>query len=55
LGIQPAHFHTFATALLQALADTLGNRFTPEVRQAWSDAYYLIIGVMKETAGQPHE
>jgi len=52
LGLQPAHFHAFATALQQALADTLGSHFTPDVRQAWIDAYYLVVGVMKETAVQ---
>lgn len=47
--IQSAHYHTFATALRQALADTLGNEFTAEVEAAWMEAYYLVAGVMKET------
>jgi hemoglobin-like flavoprotein len=50
-GIQPAHYHTFATALHHALADTLGNEFTAEVETAWMEAYYLIVGIMKETGG----
>lgn len=51
--IQPAHYHTFATALCHALADTLGEAFTEEVETAWLEAYYLIIGVMRETAVKP--
>jgi hemoglobin-like flavoprotein len=47
-GIQPDQIHTFAAAWRLALADTLGSRFTAEVEEAWMDAYYLIIGVMKE-------
>jgi hemoglobin-like flavoprotein len=29
-------------ALLMALADTLGDAFTPELRAAWAEAYALI-------------
>lgn len=47
-GIQPAHYHTFATALCHALADTLGDGFTHEIETAWLEAYYLVIGVMRE-------
>ena len=50
-GIQPAHYHTFATALRLALADTLGDRFTSEVEAAWLELYYLIAGIMKEAGG----
>ncbi|MCB8943196.1 MAG: hemin receptor [Ardenticatenaceae bacterium] len=48
-GIQPAHYHTFATALHHALAATLGTAFTTEVAAAWMEAYYLVVGIMKET------
>jgi len=47
-GLQPAHYHTFATAFCGALADTLGDAFTPEVEAAWREAYYLVAGIMKE-------
>ncbi len=48
-NIRPTHYHTFATALRLALANILGPAFTTEVEAAWMDAYYLVIGVIKET------
>jgi hemoglobin-like flavoprotein len=48
-GIHPAHYHTFGTALKNTLADTLGDAFTDEVEAAWTEAFYLAIGVMRET------
>lgn len=49
-SIQPAHYHVFATALCYALANTLDDKFTDEVEQAWVEAFYLIAGVMREAA-----
>ncbi|WP_420629723.1 globin domain-containing protein [Candidatus Leptofilum sp.] len=49
INIQPTHYHTFANALCLALVETVGDPFTPEAEQAWRDAYYLVVGVMRET------
>ena len=46
-GVQLRHFDSVGDALLWALADTLGPRFTPELRAAWAEAYALIASVMK--------
>jgi hemoglobin-like flavoprotein len=54
-GIHLAHYHTFAAALQYAMADTLGDAFTAEVEAAWTEAYYLAIGVMRETISKNGE
>ena len=49
-GVMPVHYDTVATALLWTLAAGLGDAFTKEVKQAWTTAYLLLAGVMKEAA-----
>ena len=53
LGVQLRHFDSVGDALLWALADTLGPRFTPELRTAWAEAYALISSVMKRAIERP--
>lgn len=50
MGIRTEHYHTVGEAFLAALAEMLGPKFTPDVRQAWQSAYYLIAGLMKEAS-----
>ncbi|MCB0082889.1 MAG: hypothetical protein KDE47_18245 [Caldilineaceae bacterium] len=47
-GVQPSHYTTVGTALLDTLAAHFGPAFTPEVRDAWAAAYQLLAGVMQE-------
>jgi hemoglobin-like flavoprotein len=49
-GVRPEHYHTFGEALLWALERQLGERWTPEMAAAWTEAYYLLAGLMKEAA-----
>ncbi len=42
------HYHTFCQALLWSLARQLGCHFTPETAEAWTEALYLLTGLMKE-------
>jgi hemoglobin-like flavoprotein len=49
-GVKDPHYETVAAALLDTLGEALGGRFTPEVKQAWVDAYTLLAGEMKEAA-----
>jgi hemoglobin-like flavoprotein len=49
-GVKPAHFATVGSALLNTLQKGLGNEFTPELRQAWVEAYVTLSGMMKEAA-----
>jgi hemoglobin-like flavoprotein len=39
-------------ALLHALADTLGERFTAQARQAWRDLYGLVAAVMRRASAR---
>src|SRR5437879_4775435 len=48
-GVHDAHYETVGEALRDAFAETLGDRFTPEVRDAWAEAYALLASVMKRT------
>lgn len=49
-GVQPCDYHTFGQALLWTLAQIPGDAFTTEVYEAWTEAYYLLAGLMKEAA-----
>jgi hemoglobin-like flavoprotein len=49
-GVRGEHYQTVGRALLWALAQSLGEQFTPEVEAAWEDAYSLVAGLMKESA-----
>ncbi len=44
-GVEPSHYDEVGSALLSTLEAGLGDDFTPEVRQAWTDVY----GVMAQT------
>lgn len=46
-GINEADYVAFASALLWALEQGLGARFTPATRDAWTAAYELLAGSMK--------
>lgn len=46
-GIEDRHFDSVGTALLQAFSATLGDAFTPELQNAWSEAYGSISAVMR--------
>ena len=52
-GVKPEHYDTVGAALLWTLEKGLGPDFTPEVKGAWTEAYVILAGVMKETA-YPH-
>ncbi|MBE7533595.1 MAG: hemin receptor [Chloroflexi bacterium] len=49
-GVRPEHYHTFGKALFWTLEQQLGDRWTPAVAAAWTEAYYLLAGLMKEAA-----
>ena len=46
-GVEHRHFDSVGAALLEALAHTLGDAFTPAVHDAWSAVYSLVAGVMR--------
>jgi hemoglobin-like flavoprotein len=45
-GVRPEHFDVVGAALLWTLEQGLGNRFTPEVREAWTAAFGVITVAM---------
>lgn len=45
-GVEESHYQTVCAALIQTLAITFGERFTPPVRAAWVTAYGLVSSVM---------
>ena len=53
-GVQDAHYHTVASALVWTLGKGLGDAFTPAVKAAWIEAYTLLATVMQRAAaGEP--
>ena len=49
-GVEEAHYQTVGTALIQTLALTFGERFTSDIRAAWTGAYGTVSGVMINAA-----
>lgn len=54
-GVRTEHYATVGSALLWTLAQGLGDKFTPEVSDAWAAAYDLLsevmqLGAMEEAA-----
>jgi len=47
-GVMHRHFESVGAALLEAFVDTLGPRFTPAIRAAWTNAYSLIAAEMQK-------
>ena len=50
-GVEPDHYDTVGAALLWTLEQGLGEHYTPEVENAWTNAYGLLSGVMQAAAG----
>ena len=47
-GVKEAHFQTVGAALLWTLDKGLGENFTAEVEEAWTETYLILAGIMKE-------
>ncbi|MFZ4621978.1 MAG: globin domain-containing protein [Bacteroidota bacterium] len=45
-GIEPHHFISFGQALVFGLKNVLNEKFTPEIEDAWKDAYHYFILMM---------
>lgn len=48
--VEKSHYDTVGAALLGTLEAGLGEAFTPEVKQAWTDVYGVMASVMIEAA-----
>lgn len=49
-GVRASHYDTVGAALLQTLADGLGDAFDDETRAAWVELYGVIARTMQEGA-----
>ena len=49
-GVKDEHYGTVASALLYALEKGLGDKFTPEVKDAWVEVYTILANTMKDAA-----
>jgi hemoglobin-like flavoprotein len=49
-GVMPVHYTYVGNALLRTLKKGLREDFTPEVRDAWVEAYGMLARVVKEAA-----
>lgn len=54
-GTLPEHYPLIGKALLQAFGDYLGEDWTPEVAQAWIEAYQVITTLMLQGADRAAE
>jgi hemoglobin-like flavoprotein len=49
-GVEPIHYTYVGNALLRTLHKGLGDQFTPELREAWTEAFRMLADIMKEAA-----
>jgi hemoglobin-like flavoprotein len=54
-GVLPQHYPLVGSALLKTFAATLTTDWTPEVQQAWTEAYGAVTQLMLEGADYPPE
>ncbi len=51
-GIKPEMYDTVGAALLYTLEKGLGDAWTPEVKEAWTETYVLVATTMKDAAAE---
>lgn len=51
-GVKDPHYATVGAALIDMLAETLGEKFTPETRDAWLELYGAVESAMKAGAAE---
>src|SRR5215203_2356039 len=49
-GVTDKHYEIVGSALLWALEQGLGSDFTPAVKEAWTETYVTVAGVMRNAA-----
>lgn len=54
-GVQPADYDAVGAALLATLEESLGDAFTPRVRESWMEAYRTIAAIMRRAAARMPE
>ena len=51
-GVKDDDYASIGAVLLWLLEQVLGEEFTPELKQAWSEAYLLVSSVMRRAAAR---
>lgn len=51
-GVEDKHYDTVGAALLETLDAGLGEAFTPEVKDAWTEVYTVLATTMKDAANE---
>ena len=51
-GVKDDDYPSVGSALLWLLGQVLGDEFTPELREAWNEAYLLAAGIMRRGAAR---
>jgi len=51
-GVQDDHYGKVGAALISTLEERLGDKFTPELRSAWTEAFVLISSLMRRGAAK---
>jgi hemoglobin-like flavoprotein len=51
-GVGNADYDKFSNVLLDSFADALGERFTPDVRAAWTEVYEELADTMRQGAAE---
>jgi methyl-accepting chemotaxis protein len=51
-GVRDEHYEKVGAALLGTLEEGLGDRFTPELKGAWTEAFLLISSLMRRGAAK---
>jgi hemoglobin-like flavoprotein len=49
-GFQEQHYETAGGALLKTLRQCIGAAYTPDLEEAWTDAYRELAGTMKQAS-----
>jgi hemoglobin-like flavoprotein len=52
-GFEDRHYDTAGGALLKTLRQCIGAAYTPDLEEAWTDAYRELAGTMKEASASP--
>jgi nitric oxide dioxygenase len=53
LGVQPHQYEYVCASMLAAMSDECGERWTPELAQAWDEALRLVSARMVAASGAP--
>jgi hemoglobin-like flavoprotein len=54
-GVHESQYDSVGTALLWTLEQGLGEHFTPEIRDAWTEAYQLVSAIARRATTREHQ